>query len=417
MRGLFKLILFLILALPLALAGVVYLAVDSAPNINRAAEITPSNIERAKRILDQNDPRKLKPGARRTISVSQNDLDLAVNYLARQYAAGGARVQLKRGAADIGASLRLPMIPLPIYLNFEATLLEDGALPRFAVLRVGKISIPAWAAHWLIPRLFMLAFGDADLRSFSNVIKKVSVNESRIALTYQWQADLPDRLRTVLLPTEERERLHIYQERLVAVSRSLKAKNISLTELLVPLFTLAAERSTDNNAIAENRTAILLLTLYINGLGIETILPDAKNWPSPAKHGVLLNQRDDFPKHFIVSAALSAKAGGPLSDAVGIYKEIDDSRGGSGFSFNDIAADRAGTRFGEYAANSVSARKLQQQLRAGVSEKDLMPATEDLPEFMPEREFIRRYGGVDAPEYNKMMVDIERRIAALPLYR
>ena len=46
-----------------------------------------------------------------------------------------------------------------------------------------------------------------------------------------------------------------------------------------------------------------------------------------------------------------------------------------------------------------------------------MPATEDLPEFMPEREFIRRYGGVDAPEYNKMMVDIERRIAALPLYR
>jgi uncharacterized protein YfiM (DUF2279 family) len=204
---------------------------------------------------------------------------------------------------------------------------------------------------------------------------------------------------------------------LVAVTRSLKAKNISLSELLVPLFTLAAERSTDDNVIAENRAAILLLPLYINGQGMETILPDAKNWPRPAKHGVLLNQRDDFPKHFIVSAALSAKAGGPLSDAVGIYKEIEDSRGGSGFSFNDIAADRAGTRFGEYAANSVSARKLQQQLRAGVSEKDLMPLTEDLPEFMPEAEFIRRYGGVDAAEYNKMMVDIERRIAALPLYR
>ncbi|HEV8724424.1 MAG TPA: hypothetical protein VGW77_27720 [Candidatus Binatia bacterium] len=410
-------ILFLILALPLAFAGVVYLAVDSAPNINRAAEITPSNIERAKRILDQNDPRKLKPGVRRTISVSQNDLDLAANYLARQYAAGGARVQLNRGTTDIGASLRLSIVPLPIYLNFEATLVEDGALPRFAFLRVGKISIPAWAAHWLIPRLFTLAFGDADLRTFSNVIKKVSVNESRIALTYEWQADLPDRLRNVLLPAEERERLRIYQERLVAVSRSLKTKNISLTELLVPLFTLAAERSTDDNAIAENRAAILLLTLYVNGQGMEMILPDAKNWPRPIKHDVLLNQRDDFPKHFIISAALSAKAGGPLSDAVGIYKEIDDSRGGSGFSFNDIAADRAGTRFGEYAASAASARKLQQRLRAGIGEKDLMPPTEDLPEFMPEREFIRRYGGVDAPEYNKMTVDIERRIAALPLYR
>jgi len=417
MRGLFKLILFLILALPLALAGVVYLAVDSAPSINRAAEITPSNIERAKRILDQNDPRKLKPGARRTISVSQNDLDLAANYLARQYAAGGARVQLKRGVADIGASLRLPMVPLPIYLNFEATLLEDSALPRFAVLRVGKISIPAWAAHWLIPSLFTLAFGDADIRSFGSVIKKVSMNESRIALTYEWQADLPNKLRTVLLPPEERERWRVYQERLVSVTRSLTAKNISLTQLLMPLFAFAAERSKENNPVSENRAAILVLTLYTIGQTLEPMLPEAKNWPRPISHSMLLNQRDDFPKHFIVSAALSAKAGGPLSDAVGIYKEIEDSRGGSGFSFNDIAADRAGTRFGEYAANPVSARKLQQQLRAGVSEKDLMPVTEDLPEFMPEREFIRRYGGVDAPEYNKMMADIERRIAALPLYR
>jgi hypothetical protein len=417
MRFLLKLILFLIVALPLILAGAVYLAIDTEPNINRAAEITPSSIERAKRILEQNDPRELKSGARRTISVGASDLDLAANYLARQYAAGGARVQLKRGVAQLGASLRLPMIPAGIYLNLDAVLTEDSALPRLQSLQVGKISIPPWVAHWLIPRLFALAFADTDIRSLSRVIKKVSVTESRVALTYEWQADLPDKLRTVLLPAEERERLRVYQERLAAVSRSLKAENASLTELLVPLFTLAAERSSDDNAIAENRAAILLLTLYISGQSLETILPEAKNWSRPARHGVLLSQRDDFPKHFIVSAALAAKAGGPLADAVGIYKEIEDSRGGSGFSFNDVAADRAGTRFGEYAANSVSARKLQQRHRAGISENDLMPATEDLPEFMPEAEFKRRFGGVDAPKYNQMMAEIDRRVAALPLYK
>ena len=417
MRFLFKLILLLIFALPLILVGAVYLAIDTEPKINRAADITPASIERAKRILEQNDPRKLKPGARRTISVGASDLDLAANYLARQYAAGGARVQLKRGAAQVGASLRLPMIPAGIYLNFDAVLTEDGAVPRLQSLRVGKISIPPWVAHSLIPHLFALAFADADIRSFSKVIKRVSVTESRLALTYEWQADLPDKLRTVLLPAEERERLRIYQERLAAVSHSLKAKNVSLTELLVPLFTLAGERSNDDNAIAENRAAILLLTLYVNGQSLEAILPEAKNWSRPANHGVLLNQRGDFPKHFIVSAALAAKAGGPLADAVGLYKEIEDSRSGSGFSFNDIAADHAGTRFGEYAANSASARKLQQRQRGGISEKDLMPATEDLPEFMPEREFIQRFGGVDGPEYKKMMAKITSRIAALPLYR
>jgi hypothetical protein len=415
MRFLFKLILFLIFALPLILAGVVYLVIDTEPNINRAAEITPASIERAKRILEQNDPRKLKSGARRTISVGASDLDLAANYLARQYAAGGARVQLNRGVAQVGASLRLPMIPSPIYLNFDATLAEDGALPRFEFLRIGRISIPAWVAHWLIPRFFALAFGDADIHSLSRVVKKVSMNEARIALTYEWQADLPDKLRTVLLPAEERERLRIYQERLAAVSHSLKAKNVSLTELLVPLFTLAAEHSSD--AIAENRAAILLLTLYVNGQSLETILPEAKNWSRPANHGVLLNHRDDFSKHFIVSAALAAKAGGPLADAVGIYKEIEDSRSGSGFSFNDIAADRAGTRFGEYAANSASARQLQRQLISGLGEKDIMPATEDLPEFMPEAEFKRRFGGIDAPKYKQMMAEIDRRVAMLPLYR
>jgi len=95
MRLFLKLFVLLFFALPLALAGAIYLAVDTQPSLNRAAEITPWNIERAKRILDQNDPRKLTPGARRTITVDQADIDLAANYLARQYFAGGARVQFE----------------------------------------------------------------------------------------------------------------------------------------------------------------------------------------------------------------------------------------------------------------------------------------------------------------------------------
>ena len=112
MRLFLKLCFLLFFALPLAVAGVIYLAVDTQPSINRAAEITPSNIERAKRILDQNDPRKLTPGARRTITVDQADIDLAANYLARQYFAGGARVQLKRHSVHIGASVRAPTPPI-----------------------------------------------------------------------------------------------------------------------------------------------------------------------------------------------------------------------------------------------------------------------------------------------------------------
>jgi len=106
-----------------------------------------------------------------------------------------------------------------------------------------------------------------------------------------------------------------------------------------------------------------------------------------------------------------------LADAVGLYKEIADSRGGNGFSFNDIAADRAGVRFGESAAKSATAKKLQTDVGAGIIESDLMPATADLPEFMPETEFKRRFGGIDGSGYKKIMAEIEQRVAVLPLYR
>jgi hypothetical protein len=417
MRLLIKLTFALVLLLPIALAAIVYFALDTSPSINRSADITPASIERAKRILDQNDPRKLKPGTRRTILVGENDLDHAANYLARQYAGGGARVELKSGAAQVSASLRVPALPLGIYLNFETELAEAGSLAKIDSLKVGQLPVPGWLANWMVPRLLDVMAQEADVRSLSRVVKKISIRDDRIALTYEWQADLPDKIRTVLLPGEEQERLRVYQERLTAVSKSLKTPNVSLTQLLTPLFALAEERSKGGDGVAENRAVILLLAFYVNGQDLTPVVPDAKTWPRPKSLEVLLNSRADLAKHFIVSSALAAKAGGPLADAVGVYKELADAREGSGFSFNDIAADRAGTRFGEYAADSASARILQKRARSGFIEHEIMPRTDDLPEFMPEREFIRRFGGVDAPAYNKMMAEIERRLAELPLYR
>jgi len=409
--------LLLIFVLPLAVAFAIYLAVDGHPTIERAASITPASVERAKQVLQQNDPRKLKSGELRTVSTGAGDLDLAAQYLAQQFARGSARIELRDGHAQAGASLRLPLVPIPLFVNIDAALAENGPTVRLDSLRIGQLPVPAWLARWTAPRLVSLLLPKLDYNAFINAVEKVGISQARLSVTYQWQTNLADQLRTVLVPPEEQNRLKAYHERLAEVSRTLKARNASIVELLTPLFKLAFERSEKNLAAAENRAAILVLTVYINGGSLEKILPDAKNWPRTVKHGVLLNKRDDFPKHFIISAALAANAGGPLADAVGVYKEISDSRGGSGFSFNDIAADRAGTRFGEYAAQSASAKKLQQKLATEIGENALMPTTADLPEFMQETEFKRRFGGIDGPEYKKMMAEIDRRVAALTLYR
>lgn len=418
MRLLFKLVFLAVLLSPVAGGALLYLAIDAEPTVeNRNAAISPGSIERAKRVLTQNDPRKLKAGDWRTVSTSAADLDLAVNYLAHQYGRNSARVRLRSGSLESAASIRAPLIPIPLYLNVSLALSDHASTARLEALRIGKVPVPVWLAEWLLPHVAALLSPDFDYHAILNAVKKVNTNEARIAVTYEWQAELQGQLRALVLPPAEQARLRVYYDRLIMASRALPAKNISLTELFVPLFKLAAERSGKNPPAAENRAALLILTIYVNGRSPEKLIPDAKSWPKPRRHGVRLNQREDFPKHFIISAALAANAGGPLADAVGLYKEIEDSRGGSGFSFNDIAADRAGSKFGDFAARDSSAGMLQKKLLKGITEGDIMPATADLPEFMQDADFQRRFGGIDGTEYKKMMAEIERRVAALPLYR
>ena len=417
MRFVSKIILVLVVTIPLAAAWSLYLAVDREPMVRRAAEVTPANIQRAKQIIEQNNPRGLRSGNRQSVTISQQDLDLAANYLAYFYANGSARLILHNDKAELTASLRPPRIPVIFYFNVTAVLIEGAPMPHCEQFLVGRLEIPGFIADWFVKRVLTRFLGEDAIEAAVQSIKQVDLKNGQLAIAYEWQSKLRDKLRSAAISPDDQERLHAYHERLALMSKAPKAKGVSLTELVVALFELAEVRSRQGGEAAENRAAILVLAFYVNGQPLGKILPAANDWPQPAGQAVTLNGRDDFAKHFIVSAALAANAGGPLSDAVGLYKEIEDSRGGSGFSFNDIAADRAGTRFGEYAVIGSSVRQLQQRLSAGISEKDIMPATQDLPEFMPEAEFKRRFGGVGAPEYKKTMAEIDRRVAALPLYR
>ena len=417
MRLVFKLLVILALAVPLAAAWALYLAIDRDPAVRRASEITPANIKRAKQILEQNDPRQLRPGAQRRVILSQQDLDVAANYLAHFYANGGARLVLDNGKAEVAASLRPPQIPVIFYFNIMAKLTADPPLVRFDELRVGQLPIPGFMANWFLNRALVQLLGEDAIQATAQAVKRIDLKPRQLTVVYEWSSNLRETLRSAALSPEDQERLRAYQERLALISTAPKAQALSLAELLVALFELAEVRSRQGNAAAENRAVLLVLAFYANGKSLGAILPAANDWPRPPAQAVTLNGRDDLAKHFIVSAALAAKVGGQLSDAVGVYKEIEDSRGGSGFSFDDIAADRAGTRFGEQAADADSAPKLQQRLAAGAGEKDVMPSTADLPASLSEAEFKRQFGGIDTPKYKQMIAAIDRRIAALPLHR
>ena len=234
-----------------------------------------------------------------------------------------------------------------------------------------------------------------------------------------WPDNPQQELSNTLVSPEDQARLQVYAERLALLSAELAppgsaAGPVSMARLLGPVFALARQRSPDAaTAVRENRAALVALAFLVNGRGLGVLLPVARQWPRARPLAITLAGRGDTPQHFLVSAALAAEGGGPLADAIGLYKEVADARGGSGFSFNDLAADRAGTRLGQRAVRDALA--LQAALAPGVQEADLLPPIADLPESMAERDFKRRFGGVGEPPYLKMLAAIEARLDRLPL--
>lgn len=417
LRRLLLTLLVLAVLAPLALAAFLFFrAVQDEPLVARTAEITPANIERARRILARHDPRQARPNALRTITIEQEDLDLAANYGARRYAQGAAEVRLRQGGATVRATLTLPPNPAGRYLNLATEWRDTPGLPQLQRLEVGRVHVPRWAADWLLRRGVAWLQGDTRYHAAADAVRSVQTGEGIVQVIYEWK---PEQLRAALVPAAEQERLLAYQARLAEFTRHAGTitQRLTVAELLQPLFELAVQRSAGGAVAAEeSRAALVVLAFYINGKGLEALVPAAATQgPRAAARRITLAGRRDLAQHFSISAALAATAGSPLSDAVGLYKEIEDSRGGSGFSFIDLAADRAGTRFGELATGKAPA--LQQRAAAGLRENDFMPLVRDLPEFLQQAEFQRRFGDTKSAAYLGLARDIERRIATLPLYR
>ena len=386
-------------------------AVASPPDVGHL------DVARALSLLRTHDPRQARPGAVSSAVMNERDLEVLLSHGARRWFNVASRVSLERGHASVQLSSLAPANPFGRWLNLEVHFEETGGLPAMDRISVGRLPVPAWLAERLSLYLVGRAGLSAELELVAEVVRRVRFSPRQMLVTYAWQGDSVGRLFSGLLAADELLRLRPYSDRLVELSaRPRTSFEVPLAPLLGAMFELARQRSAAGaDAAAENRAALLVLTLHANGRTVGSIAPAARHWPQPRPMRLLLGGRVDFPLHFLVSAALAAEGTTPLSKAIGLYKEVADSRGGSGFSFNDMAANRAGTRFGELAVQAP--RQLQDRLAHGVQDTQLLPRTDDLPEFMPEPEFLRRFGGVLAPAYNALLADIDRRIGALPLLR
>ncbi len=399
-----------------AVAVVLALSVEPEPLVAREVRLSPGQVRQVRDLAALHDPRKLKNGQLGRVVMRQADLLMVMNYLAGVFGRGGAEIQLGAGVAQVRATLTLPPNPIGRYVNVEATLHEGNGLPRLDPFRIGRVPVPPTVTRFLLTAALDAWYRSTGSVRNSEVIQAVSFSPDRMTLSYRWDDEVVTAVRDVWLPAAQRERFEIYNAELAALTRAAPAR-MPLSELLHGLFDLARERSVGGDWVLENQAVTAVLSLYVARGSVTALVPEARGWSRPARRTITLAGRRDLAQHFLVSAALAAHGGDVLAYALGELKELDDASGGSGFSFRDLGADKAGTALGLALVQPESAERVQQRLARVLDERDFMPTVSDLEENMQVKQFAERYGSVDDARYREVVVLIEDRIAALPLYR
>lgn len=425
----FLVLLIFVLIIGGAVALITY-GIDAHPRVAAKIELNTDDIARAKRLKEKYDPRKLREREVSHLTINSRDLNILMGYLANRLPLSPPpfpQANFLTGKAELLFTLRLPETPVGHYLNGGIIFTETAGKPQIHRITIGRI---AFSGPWIRPivhagnHLLKLLGVNEELGLALDALKTARFRPNQLTLVYEWQGNVAEKIaekgRSLLLSDDNRRRLVAYNNQIVRTADSLGKRKAPLLDVMAPVFNLARQRSAARgNPQAENRAAILALTLFVNNQAIAKLIGRQTEEPiqRPKRIRTTLQGRTDLPKHFMISAALVIMADSGLSNVVGLFKEIDDSMGGSGFSFVDLLADQAGVRFAEKStASETEARQLQQKMSRSTRETDFMPDIEGLPEGLMQKTFEKRYRDMDSAAYRAEKQEISRRIDACSLY-
>jgi hypothetical protein len=321
----------------------------------------------------------------------------------------------------------------PRYLNARAAgqLAAAGENRRFQLdsIQLGRITAPQWLVKSSRPLVKSVV---ADKQSIGDALASVQMVQLKSG-TMEVVCE-QDSFRNRLLPSlleklgakpDVGPQTAKYLEHLTnAADKFPKDAEKRFASYLRAAFAMAESRSQSHDPALENRAAIFALAILLGHRHVDRFVGTGMSVELQQKARqqlgrVAIRGRRDWPRHFFVSAAASLLSVEAVSNSAGLLKEeLDAAQGGSGFSFADLLADRAGTRFATAATrDEESARAMQKRLSRRFAIDDLVPPAADLPEGVSDAELQSKYGGVGGEGYQKVIQEIERRLARCPLLK
>lgn len=424
-------ILFLVIPLTLLL-----MASESEPAVTSVAAADTSAAVKAKKIALQlrDDIRSKKIES--SVSFSQQDVNGLVAIAMRGLNKFKGRVNTTPIGIEGAFSIYIPRNPFGQYLNIRFGAPPSSHGLQLNYLSIGSLHFSGDTALTIGESLLNVLAGD-DLGTLLRYsVKSVAVKDDITTIVYRPIPDLKQRVsrfkervkevRDEFALVADPAAVQAYYTQLCKLGEhGHKVKSISLGYYLAEAYDLASKRTQyGGDAIDENRAALFALAIYLGSTRFESFVGEVRTDELDYCNGYSGNtrvaNRTDLRLHFIYSAALKVLGDSGISFTIGEFKEMMDSgRGGSGFSFVDLAADRAGIRFAEVALDRSKggALRLQTEAKSLTDESAFFPEIDGLPEEIPQAIFDSEYGGVEGSRYAEYVKDIDARISRIPLYR
>lgn len=422
-----RLTLWLIILGVLASPLIAWYALDDTPLVAKQAELGIADIKAAQAFIKQYDPRNLPDGKITEITATPRQINAGLAGALSAAPMMKARIVPSRYGllAGITGELPLPSNPFGRYVNLRILVESSENGVKIGRMSVGEIEVPTA----IVRPVFMLVMdqiaGPGRGRAFLETIRSVRVSGNSIKIVYRPKDGLLDELKTAAkdaVMAGDPVRTRIYWERIHQVHEKTAGRRVSFSKVIEPIFALAKQRSATEDPIEENKAAILALAMFFGDIRVERFVGNVRGGkyaglPPKSSH-IRLQDRHDWVQHYLLSAGLTVSGGAGIADFIGEAKEIQDSDKASGFSFTDIAADRAGVVFAQVATSTAAnARRVQDSLSRPIAEKDFFPEVRDFPEGLSAADFKSRYGDRNSPAYKNVTAEVERRISNIPLYR
>lgn len=313
-----------------------------------------------------------------------------------------------------------------LYLNLRCVF---DLLKRRSELRVcyiGDLPLPGLVIEWISYGVASVFFGSDVADTVVDTYSSLNLDGDVLAIVFQKTADFKDDMLASVDKVTSAVKL-INQTALVDKSRvksyldtlALYENNSNELSYFVHItMAKATVASKSSGPVAENTAILWALSIkFANPSFARLIDLQLDDDFSPSR--VSIRGRYDHSLHFLYSAILEQLGRESFGFSIGELKELMDAgQGGSGFSFPDIVADRAGIAFSRRIRESdIIASKVQDLLATSPDTSLFFPFANDFPEGLTQSTFEGVFNNVESQKYKNIIDQIDKRILALPVMK